>query len=349
MKNKSPVGLVLEAIDKGAVSVEEVVRQALRNPDGLEKWLDRRMKGDAAQLPRRQRLRKVRTFPEDVAVAAVKKAKRLLAKRSDVVSVHWGVRHFRGRATSEPVVVVYLKEKRPLRELTREDHLPDDVEISHQSRHYKVRIDVQGAGLPGAFHSVAAAMPGERAGVLIGDDNIVDGALGVLVDVPGEGLKAVLSGHVAERKGLRVRGQFLDQAAIDLGVVLKIVEPPDGDAALAGPVNVSALNILVSPVRPFRDPGVSDLTFKVLVHTLRDFNPIPSFIDGVGVTGLFTKGGEAIAINDLVSLFPQVTNDGDSGGAVLDSTGSIVGFVVGDWNGKTYLMPARRAINALVP
>jgi hypothetical protein len=350
MKKKSPVAGALEAVGNGALSVEDVLRAAFQNAGGFERWLDRRLKSASSQPSRRQRLYRTKNYPEDIAPAAVSKARELLGRRPDIVSIHWGIRHYQGHATSEPAVVVYVKRKLSPREVMPEDQLPHDVEVSTGSKKYRVRIDVQGAGLPGTLHAVPVAMPGERAGLLIGDDNAVDGSLGALIDIPGSGLHAVLAGHVAEQEGRRVRGQFLDQPPISLGSVVKMTRPPDGDAALAGPVvDDSAQNLLVSPSRSFRDPESSDLTFTVFVHTLRDFDPKPSSIDGIGVTGFFLSGGQTIAIDGLVSLFPQVTNPGDSGGPALDGSGAIVGFVVGGWNGKTYLMPARRAIDELVP
>ena len=345
---KNPVRSALEAIEKGALSTEEVLRAALLDKTKFEAWLEAQLAAAAGQPPRRPRLRRRRTYPNEVAEAAVNKAKKLLSGRPDVLSVHWGTRHRRGRPTSEPAVVVFLEKKLSPREVLDRDLLPRELALSVKKRRYRVCLDVQGMGLPGSLYGVSAAMPGERAAVLIGTDNAIDGSLGALVDLPGRGVCAILAGHVAEREGLAVRGQFLDQPPISLGTVGKVLRPPQGDAAVAGPVDAAALSLLVSPTRPVRDPDPQDITFTVAIHTLRDFQPKLSSIDGVNATGFFLSQGQRVQIDGLVSLSPQVVSPGDSGAPALDGNGVIVGFVVGAWNGKTYLMPARRAIDALV-
>jgi hypothetical protein len=192
-------------------------------------------------------------------------------------------------------------------------------------------------------------MPGERASVVIGDgDDVTDGSLGALVEVPTLGLCAILSWHVVGAKGVKVRGRFAQLPLLDLGTVERLLTPPAGDAALTRPVDPQARNVLVSQARQVRDPSEQDLTFVVHVKVQREFAPKQSAIEGVGVTGHFVHDGAEIAIDGLTTLQPAVTVPGDSGAPVVDGSGNLVGFVVGEWNSRTFLMPARRAIDALV-
>ncbi|MGH2626318.1 MAG: hypothetical protein ACRDHY_06665, partial [Anaerolineales bacterium] len=73
--------------------------------------------------------------------------------------------------------------------------------------------------------------------------------------------------------------------------------------------------------------------------------PRQTMITDVGVPGDFTDG------RHMEGLFatPSLTGPGDSGSPALDRAGSILGFVAGASATKTYLVPARRAIDALFP
>lgn len=183
--------------------------------------------------------------------------------------------------------------------------------------------------------------------VAVTSENRFKGVLSAFVDAPdGSGVVAILSGHVAHDQGAAVQAQQVAGSPVDLGTVTKLLLDGTNDIASAGPVSSSVGGLVLDP-SPLRDPDESDVTFSAFIYTARQEAPIETVIQGIGASQTFGDGSHpGDRMSGLVATILR-TGLGDSGSPVFDGRQSLIGFVVGGDSSYTYLLPARRAINAL--
>jgi hypothetical protein len=336
------LGALVEAVEEGQLGLLEALRIARKGGPSLTSW-----KGSHANLmeqrpPRRPRRAAYPVLPPEVIARALEAVRRRVAKRPGVLSVHWGVRFTKGRATGEPGVVVAVRTKRPKELLRRTAVLPKSLAIVRRGRRYVIGIDVQASGGAGVLH--AGVMPGDFATVDVRGGDA--GTLSAILD--GANPRAIFSGHVATAQNLPVTATTARGEDVPLGSVTKVILTSLVDAASAGPVSPAAIGALARhamALRPIDDSLVNEKVFLLLP---RDFEPTPSYVADVYVSAEFWYGGMTREMEDLIALFPQVTSGGDSGAPVMDFNNQIIGFVLGAKAGKTYLLPAERVIDAFV-
>lgn len=345
MGSRDLVQRAIEAFRRGALSLEEVVEAALERGDSFESWLEETLVS-GSEAPRQPSPERFKNYSDKLAVASVEQARERFSELPGVRSIHWGLRQVGNRPVTEPGVVIVVDRKLPADELKGSERILRRLDVALPGETRRVRIDVQAAGEPGELHLGQMAFPGNRGVVTVGVGDS-RGTLGAVLETTSGALQAVLSGHVAIAEHQQVRATSATGAEIALGTVRKVVLSELGDVAWAGPVEPKAKDLLVSPAAAVRDPTSNDLTFEVAVHTARDFKPQRSWIHDIRATGHFRLHGRDYVIPNLTTADPQVTQRGDSGAPVLDFQGDLIGFVVGAWRGKTYFMPARRAIDAL--
>jgi hypothetical protein len=188
---------------------------------------------------------------------------------------------------------------------------------------------------------VAQASPGFACGVRAGP-NV--GSLGCLTD--GNGF-AIIAGHVAVAVGVAVTATAASGATVPLGVVQLVRNDQDIDSARVGPVPGASILGLASPPAAVRDLDDSDVGLELRISAARGtFN---AKVDVASEAAVFVDPMtlEQRPMNALIRLDTNVTMHGDSGAPAMDATGLLVGFVEGVADGRTYLIPARRAIDAV--
>lgn len=119
------------------------------------------------------------------------------------------------------------------------------------------------------------------------------------------------------------------------------------DLAVVGPIEGDVTDI-AGREQFVRDPTHADLNQRVWVYVQRDLAPVAAYVNGIDVRASFFRadGPGEIDVEGLVAI-DAVTQAGDSGAPVVDDDDNIVGFVVGSDSIMTYLMPARRGLDAL--
>ena len=331
---------LLDELEAGRTSTEEALEAARSGERAVTSLLDR----IARRQKRRPTVRRIKQLPHAVIASAVARVKRHVGRRRDVTSVHWGVRRVRGRRTNESAVVVHVKKKLPprvLRSLQRRG-MARTVRVQHRRRRYVVRIDVQAVKVPAILHT-SFLMPGDHGGIRVGGEHI--GALGAIAP-GGTGLFALTAGHVAAVIGSKPAECVDDEAgAFPLGRVRVNAFSRGIDIAAIGPVaSVPPGAVLDATI--VRDPVESDTHERVSIFVPGMFTPIESHIDDVGVTRTFSTAAGVITMSGLTAT-ARVTDPGDSGAPALDQRGALIGFVIGGDSDHTYLLPARRALDAL--
>jgi hypothetical protein len=332
---------IVSALDEGRLSAEEAILAALRGPRALGALLLR-----AKRRPiRRRTIRAIKRFPALVIDRALAMVRRRMRGVRTVRSVHWGTRQKRGRRTGETGVVIYVRKKEAEHSIrsARRRLAPRHVSVAYRDRRYQVPVDVQAVGQSATFH-IDTANPGGHGEIRAGGRRI--GALGAVVAAGDGALYAVTAGHVADAIG----NQDADCAEADAGVFplgrVKCNRLDSGDdVAAIGPVPVVPAGAAGAATFA-RDAGNGDVNERVFVLLPESFTPIESHIDGVGVSASFIIEAGALTLRGLTSI-DRVTRGGDSGAPALDVNGNIIGFVVGGDATRTYLMPARRALDAL--
>ncbi len=262
-----------------------------------------------------------------------------------IVSIHWGARYRRGRRTSQPCVVVFVTAKRPATQLNASRLLPPSIAVRFRNKTRHIPIDVQAVGGAGTRH-VSRLEAGLDARVnLDTPSSAPNGTLSALL-TSLDRRRAVLSGHVAQTTGRSVWGTGPDGQPISLGRVDKVINDSTMDVAwTSDPAPESdALGFAIATAR---DPEESDVNTEVLVLVPWDFRGIPAFIVGVNAQAVFVSGGADVTMTGLTALTGGITNPGDSGAPVVDSNRELIGFVLGIQGGRTFIVPARRAFDAL--
>lgn len=341
MIRRTPVTSALIELEAGRLSTEEALRAALQGRDALAALIDRA----AARRARRPTVYRLKQAPSAVAWTAVARVRKMLARVRAVSSVHWGVCRVRGLRTNECAVVVHVTRKLSMRALRagRRKCVPRHVRVQHAGRQFAIRVDVQAVSAPARLH-LSFARPGDHG--MIRNDGTPIGALGAIVSA-ASGDYAVTAGHVAALLSGAVDCVDDGGARFALGAVHHNRLTATGtDIAAIGPVPVIPAGAALDGTF-VRDPSDGDVNRRVTLALPRSFTPIESHVNNVGVSRTFAldDGGEATM--DGLTAITSVTQPGDSGAAVLDEQGTLIGFVVGGDGLHTYLIPARKALDEL--
>jgi len=341
MGSSNRLKAVLAALERGAVSTEDSLRAALGGPREFARWVEQGREHWKGGPVRRPAVRRARRHPPALAQAAVALARRRFADRPGVVSVHWGLARLEGRSTPEQGIVVTVRSDALRDRAGRPRPFARTLRVPYGQRARVVKVSVQPVAGGGVPHTTR---PGRHASVEVGNRT---GVLGALVDRDGE-LHAVLSGHVAWGKGATVGAVAVDNTPVPLGTVQRVVLGDGGDEALAGPVSANQTSLIATAATSVRDLTPNDVNVAIWVHLARDIEPRKVFVTDVGETVPFDyEDGRRRHLPGLIGTSHDVTIGGDSGAPALDFDGNIVGFVVGSYGGRTYLIPARKALENL--
>jgi hypothetical protein len=341
MSTRKVVDSVLERLEDGGISAEEAIRAALSGSAALTALVSR----SARRGCRRPTIRPIKQTPEAVAIAAVRSVKKRLGRSTNVLSVHWGVARRRGRRTSEAGVVVHVRRKMKLASLRarRQRIVPSQVSLRHRGRRFRVRVDVQRIKALAELQ-IAFVQPADHG--VIRRNGVPIGALGGIVAGPG-GRFAITAGHVA---GLVTPGTAADcvddeAGTFPLGGVRRNRFSDGIDIAAIGPVPaVPPAAVLNNAL--VRNPTSADTHHRVRLILPGLPTPIESHIDDVNRLRGFKTPVGTITMKGLTAI-ARVTDPGDSGAPALDDGGALIGFVVGADSLHTFLLPARRALDAI--
>lgn len=338
MSTRRDLLTALNALEHGWLPVEEVLRAALLRGERPDLW--ERLKLSPRNRPtRRPFFRRHKRYPRPVAEKTLGLARKRYGGYPGVLSIHWGLRRHAGVITSEPCVVVFVETKRKLPELQSAHRIPAAIRLRHNQRSYSLPIDVQGVGRAGRLHATDQASPGNRA--LVSQADLV-ATLGAITTGSDGSAYAIVSGHLALNVGNHVDATPYIGTPFPLGNVAKIVFGTAGDAASVGPLPPDLdTSSLVSGAVQVRDPQIGDESQTVTVFTRDNPEGKTTFIDCIDAT----FKADNITVDGLAATHDQVSQDGDSGSPAIDSLGFLVGFVVGAFANRTYLMPAGRALD----
>jgi len=323
---------LLAAVADGRLSVEEVIRAAA--PAAAFQKAARRLLA-AAQATERQRTR-VRHETHDPAVLA--KAQRVLRLRlARRPGVHVGLgRHYRGEHPQDEfglVAHVHRKGEVP------PNHTVKPITVEHEGVKYTLRCDVKQIE---RAEKQATLRPGNRA--VVGSD-VEHGTLSGVVS-RADGPVALISGHVARiASGWTIRAREAGGMVIELGTVIKLRDDATMDAAVVGSVPPGEVGVLTLGPADVRDPATIFTGVAVTVLATEGSGTKGSFVDGLNVPATFSSG---VTMTGLISLAPRVTEKGDSGAAVLDDSGRVVGFVVGASATRTFAIPAKEVLGEML-
>lgn len=326
------VEALLAAVADGRLSVEEVIRAAA--PAAAFHKAAHRMLA-AAEATERQRAR-VRHKTHDPAVLrkAQRVLRRRLARRPDV---HAGLgRHYRGQHPQDEfglVVHVHRKGEVPPK------HAMKPITVEHDGVTYTLRCDVKQIE---RAEKQATLRPGNRA--VVGTD-VEHGALSGVVNGSG-GPVALISGHVARTAGGgKIRAREAGGEVIELGTVIRLRDDATMDAAVVGSVPPGEVGVLTLGPADVRDPATIFTGVAVTVLAAEGGGTRASFVDGLNVPATFSGG---VTMTGLIALAPRVTEKGDSGAAVLDDDGRVIGFVVGASATRTFAIPAMEVLGEML-
>jgi len=255
--------------------------------------------------------------------------------------VHWGTRRVGGRLAGTAGVVVLVRQKLPLEQLPPARRIPDHVLVIHNGARFRVGVDVQ-ARLAGAAHTGEFNV-GNRTGLRVEDR---PGTLGGLITL-STGVHGITAGHVAGAKKLAATA-VLDGEAHPAGSVESVVMNSSLDLARVGPLPADTARLAAGPRARFRDPHIGDVNTRVQVLRLAEPGGAVTFVSDVGISAsLLYPDGKHHDLTGLTAVSPGVTQGGDSGAAVIDYEGTVLGFVVGGGSDRTYILPAQKGIDAL--
>jgi S1-C subfamily serine protease len=336
MKRRKLLELALTSVENGRVSVEELLRAALSRGDGFEDWLAAKVSKWPDHQFRRPLIRAPQRIPPTLPDVAVRRARRRFGKLPGVTSVHWGLLRRRGFYSGRSGVVLFVEKKLPRELLAPQQAYPRQLEVSYRGRRHRIPIDVQAPGEPAHRHAIDQARPGARTVVRAAQQ----GMLSAIIPAADGKVRALLSGHVAGTQGQAVTLVALDGTDLKL-TIERLEDDRFNDLAATTPFAASDESRFSSFPVQVRDPVKSESGHVVTIVT--DRGAMQTTITDVGVSASFDDGS---SMDDLFST-PAQTNHGESGSPTFDQAGNLIGFVVGGPAEKTYLLPARRAINAL--
>lgn len=330
------VARAVKAVENGQVSVEQLLRAALRQGSSFAGWLEGKVSRWPDRQVRRPHIRTPRRLPPDVPRLALRQGRKKFGNIVGVTSIHWGLMRRRGIYIGHSGVVLFVERKLPAGSLAARERLPPNLNITFKGRRFLIPIDVQAPGVA-RRHSIEQARPGKQSTVRAAEQ----GVLSAVVQVDG-GLRALLSGHVAGSPGNAVTLVAPDGATARNSVVDRVANSSFNDLAATQPLAVADVPLFSFLPVQVRDPGLNETGGSVTIVTLR--GAVQTSITDIGVSHDFLDGRPP-----MEGLFatPAQTIDGDSGSPAFDAAGKLVGIVVGGPADKTFLIPARRAINDL--
>jgi hypothetical protein len=261
--------------------------------------------------------------------------------RGGVRHITWGAKSVAGYATPRDVLVFLVDTKKPDLAERAPERIPKKLAFDTALGRIEVETDVRHVAR--GVHHAGAVSPGFHCGVRAGT-NV--GSLGCLT-TPNGGTFAIVSGHVALTKGTAVTATTTSGATVPLGAVLSVRNDADIDAARVGPVPPSSINGLGDASTTVRDLDESDT--RLVVHLSVSRGTLVATIETVSEPAVFVDPATLVShsMNALIRLDQAITQHGDSGAPATDVTGLLIGFVEGIADGRTYLIPAGRAIDGV--
>jgi hypothetical protein len=242
----------------------------------------------------------------------------------------------------QDVLIFLVDHKIPGLSKDSPEYIPSIVTISTPLGQIEVPTDVRILAT-GIYHA-GAISPGFHCGVTAGS-NV--GTLGCITS--GDPPYAIVSGHVAVKKGVPVTATSCTGSTVPLGTALEVCNDDSVDAALVGPIPPSSLGGITDSPTAIRDLDLSDTQLPIHISVTRSPGKLFASVEVVSEPAIFINpiSGESNTMNALIRLDQPVTTHGDSGAPALDATGLLVGFVEGVADGRTYILPARRAIDGV--
>jgi hypothetical protein len=334
---ESIVDDALEAIEAGRISVEDILIGGAAHSPKFRAWLSQRLK----RLPVKHHGTPVLRHPTEehaVVQQILESARREYEKREGLLHVTWGARTVDGKRVPEHAVILIVDPDRK-----------KDWQSLPEVLHAKTSAGVRAVPLVvrprahGRLHA-GPVQPGFHCGV---NSNGTQGALGCVTLVGGQSY-AIVSGHVATTQGLSVQATTASGSSVALGTTVKVRNDSDVDAARVGPVT-TGIGELVDSATSLRDLQVTDTLLAIRIAVPRSPGTVFAAVEVVSepATFLDPMTGTTQQMNGLIRLDQALTAHGDSGSPAFDMTGLLVGFVEGVADNRTYLMPARRAIDGV--
>lgn len=335
---KQLIADALRVIATGGLSIEAILTHATTSPD-FRRWLAKQT--ERGHEPRRLQL--TRAAPVDPAVIA--KALQTANKRfrsRGVLAAAWGTAVRSGVNTGTACIVLSVRDKVRLDRLPRPLRLPKTLTIRHRGRSVALPVDVQ--RVPLGRKEAAQVHPGDLAMAIVGAKK---GTIGAIAK-RAAGTSAIISGHLAIL-GAAVTGRLGSGDEVRLGTVERVRNDDRIDGARVDGVDPADVPFLSDSARPIRDLTDGDLNIQLTVHRAQGDGDSHAFIDGLDMLAEFgNDDGTTSPMYGLIKLSKKVSRSGDSGAPVIDSASRLVGFVIGSADGHTYVIPARKVLDAML-
>jgi len=330
----------LIAVESGQISVEELLAGGAARIPRFRAWLANRL----GRLPQGERaepqIRHRRRSREEVA-AILTAARAQFGAHPGVRHIAWGSKTVGGHPVPRDCLVFLVDAKR--RDLAdgAAEKIPESVSLETPLGVRVVETDVR--EIAKGVHHAGAVSAGFHCGVQAGSNL---GCLGCVTTVGGVAF-AIVSGHVAVQKDVAITATSVSGGTVPLGPSVVVKNDADVDAARVGPVPDDSLGGLADVPTSVRDLDESDT--RLAIHISVPRGTLYAAVDTVSepATFLDPATGAGHAMNALIRLDQGVTLHGDSGAPAMDATGLLVGFVEGIADGRTYLIPAGRAIHGV--
>jgi hypothetical protein len=332
----------LEAIEEGRLSMEQVLRRALDAGAGCEPWLRRALTRTRELEPRHPTAREHAGTSPELARAALRAARRRFGRCQGVAGVAWGLVEERRRATGRQGLIVIVQEKLARESLRKSRVLPKTLPVRLGERWIPVPVDVQRLARGVKEQRTAA---GHHALVRVAQGT---GTLSALVERQGAFL-GIISGHLARSSGAVVVAELANGSTTTLGTVGHTREDLEIDGARVDGVSPADAPALTTAFTELRDLDAGAINARLTVRRAQGDGDAHAFVAQIEAPAAFDdESGGRTPMRGLIKLDKKVTRRGDSGAPVLDFQDRLVGFVVGSADGHTYVIPARKVIDALL-
>jgi hypothetical protein len=331
------VATALDAIESGRLSVEEILLGGAARSQRFRSFLHQHVQ-NAVNLPAGNAVIRSPVRSLDEVRALLKEAERFKVD-PNIVHVTWGRKTISGRAAPVDGVIFIVREKRAA---SSDSNLtvPSVLTVTRGDRTISAVTDVRQMSV-GAKHA-GLVQPGFQCAVVAGSSA---GTLSCVVTMNGP--HAIISGHVAKTVGIAVTGTTVSGAKVALGKATTVIDNRDIDAALVGPIQCNVSDIAALSSTELRDLRANETGVVVRIGR-RTGDVFPSVeVPSEPVTFLDPLTGAESPMNALIRLNAEATVHGDSGAPAFDMDNNLIGFVEGVANHRTYLIPARRAIDGV--